>query len=139
MLSVEIFKHEIIKINKILSQNAAITSDELDVYYEALRECDNEVFQKAVFNLISSWQNANFKIAPANILKEIENIKFCGMNEEEFVSVAKTYKALGKAPEDARLKYLIDNVDEKVLAEGRIKFLNDRTSVEQLALINCAV
>lgn len=139
MLSVEIFKHEIIKINKILSQNAAITSDELDVYYEALRECDNEVFQKAVFNLISSWQNANFKIAPANILKEIENIKFCGMNEEEFVSVAKTYKALGKAPEDARLKYLIDNVDEKVLAEGRIKFLNDRTSVEQLALINCAL
>ena len=139
MLSVEIFKHEIIKINKILSQNAAITSDELDVYYEALRECDNEVFQKAVFNLISSWQNANFKITPANILKEIENIKFCGMNEEEFVSVAKTYKALGKAPEDARLKYLIDNVDEKVLAEGKVKFLNDRTSVEQLALINCAM
>lgn len=139
MLSVEIFKHEIIKINKILSQNAAITSDELDVYYEALRECDNEVFQKAVFNLISSWQNANFKIAPANILKEIENIKFCGMNEEEFVSVAKTYKALGKTPEDARLKYLIENVDEKVLAEGKVKFLNDRTSVEQLALINCAV
>lgn|GEM_PF-5134497 len=139
MLSVEIFKHEIIKINKILSQNAAITSDELDVYYEALRECDNEVFQKAVFNLISSWQNANFKIAPANILKEIESIKFCGMNEEEFVSVAKTYKALGKAPEDARLKYLIDNVDEKVLAEGKVKFLNDRTSVEQLALTNCAV
>ena len=136
MLSVEIFKHEIIKINKILSQNAAITSDELDVYYEALRECDNEVFQKAVFNLISSWQNANFKIAPANILKEIESIKFCGMNEEEFVSVAKTYKALGKAPEDARLKYLIDNVDEKVLAEGKVKFLNDRTSVEQLALTN---
>ena len=129
MLSVEIFKHEIIKINKILSQNAAITSDELDVYYEALRECDNEVFQKAV----------NFKIAPANILKEIESIKFCGMNEEEFVSVAKTYKALGKAPEDARLKYLIDNVDEKVLAEGKVKFLNDRTSVEQLALTNCAV
>jgi hypothetical protein len=139
VLSVEIFKHEIIKINKILSQNAAITSDELDVYYEALRECDNEVFQKAVFNLISSWQNANFKIAPANILKEIESIKFCGMNEEEFVSVAKTYKALGKAPEDARLKYLIDNVDEKVLAEGKVKFLNDRTSVEQLALTNCAV
>ena len=139
MLSVEIFKHEIIKINKILSQNAAITSDELDVYYEALRECDNEVFQKAVFNLISSWQNANFKIAPANILKEIENMKFCGMNEEEFVSVAKTYKALGKTPEDARLKYLIENVDEKVLAEGKVKFLNDRTSVEQLALINCAV
>lgn len=139
MLSVEIFKHEIIKINKILSQNAAITSDELDVYYEALRECDNEVFQKAVFNLISSWQNANFKIAPANILKEIESIKFCGMNEEEFVSVAKTYKALGKTPEDARLKYLIENVDEKVLAEGKVKFLNDRTSVEQLALINCAV
>ena len=139
MLSVEIFKHEIIKINKILSQNAAITSDELDVYYEALRECDNEVFQKAVFNLISSWQNANFKIAPANILKEIESIKFCGMYEEEFVSVAKTYKALGKAPEDARLKYLIDNVDEKVLAEGKVKFLNDRTSVEQLALTNCAV
>ena len=139
MLSVEIFKHEIIKINKILSQNAAITSDELDVYYEALRECDNEVFQKAVFNLISSWQNANFKIAPANILKEIESIKCCGMNEEEFVSVAKTYKALGKAPEDARLKYLIDNVDEKVLAEGKVKFLNDRTSVEQLALTNCAV
>jgi hypothetical protein len=139
VLSVEIFKHEIIKINKILSQNAAITSDELDVYYEALRECDNEVFQKAVFNLISSWQNANFKITPANILKEIENIKFCGMNEEEFVSVAKTYKALGKAPEDARLKYLIDNVDEKVLAEGKVKFLNDRTSVEQLALINCAM
>ncbi len=139
MLSVEIFKHEIIKINKILSQNAAITSDELDVYYEALRECDNEVFQKAVFNLISSWQNANFKIAPANILKEIENIKFCGMNEEEFVSVAKTYKALGKTPEDARLKYLIENVDEKVLAEGKVKFLNDRTSVEQLALTNCAV
>lgn len=139
MLSVEIFKHEIIKINKILSQNAAITSDELDVYYEALRECDNDVFQKAVFNLISSWQNANFKIAPANILKEIENIKFCGMNEEEFVSVAKTYKALGKTPEDARLKYLIENVDEKVLAEGKVKFLNDRTSVEQLALINCAM
>lgn len=139
MLSVEIFKHEIIKINKILSQNAAITSDELDVYYEALRECDNEVFQKAVFNLISSWQNANFKITPANILKEIENIKFCGMNEEEFVSVAKTYKALGKTPEDARLKYLIENVDEKVLAEGKVKFLNDRTSVEQLALINCAM
>ena len=139
MLSVEIFKHEIIKINKILSQNAAITSDELDVYYEALRECDNEVFQKAVFNLISSWQNANFKIAPANILKEIENMKFCGMNEEEFVSVAKTYKDLGKTPEDARLKYLIENVDEKVLAEGKVKFLNDRTSVEQLALINCAV
>ena len=139
MLSVEIFKHEIIKINKILSQNAAITSDELDVYYEALRECDNEVFQKAVFNLISSWQNANFKIAPANILKEIESIKFCGMNEEEFVSVAKTYKALGKTPEDARLKYLIENVDEKVLAEGKVKFLNDRTPVEQLTLINCAV
>ena len=71
--------------------------------------------------------------------KEIESIKFCGMNEEEFVSVAKTYKALGKAPEDARLKYLIDNVDEKVLAEGKVKFLNDRTSVEQLALTNCAV
>ena len=135
MLNQEIFKAEIMKINKILSQNAAIVADELDVYYEAVRNTDDEIFKKAVATLISSWENANFKIAPANILKEIDNIKFCGMNEEEFVSVAKTYKTLGKTPEDIRLKNLIENVDEKVLAEGKIKFLNNNSSVSEPALI----
>ena len=135
MLNQEIFKAEIMKINKILSQNAAIVADELDVYYEAVRNTDDEIFKKAVANLISSWENANFKIAPANILKEIDNIKFCGMSEEEFVSVAKTYKTLGKTPEDIRLKNLIENVDEKVLAEGKIKFLNNNSSVSEPALI----
>lgn len=135
MLNQEIFKAEIMKINKILSQNAAIVADELDVYYEAVRNTDDEIFKKAVANLISSWENANFKIAPANILKEIDNIKFCGMNEEEFVSVAKTYKTLRKTPEDIRLKNLIENVDEKVLAEGKIKFLNNNSSVSEPALI----
>ena len=135
MLSQEIFKAEIMKINKILSQNAAIVADELDVYYEAVRNTDDEIFKKAVVNLISSWENANFKITPANILKEIDSIKFCGMNEEEFVSVAKTYKTLGKTPEDIRLKNLIENVDEKVLAEGKIKFLNNNSSASEPALI----
>ena len=139
MLNQEIFKTEIMKINKILSQNAAIVADELNVYYEALRNSDDEVFQKAVSNLISSWENANFKITPANILKEIDNIKYCGMDEEEFVSVAKTYKTLGKVPEDNKLKNLIESVDEKMLAEGKIKFLSGRDSINKPALIACLV
>ena len=139
MLNQEIFKAEIIKINKILSQNAAIVADELDVYYETLRNTDNEVFQKAVANLISSWENANFKITPANILKAINDIKFCGMNEEEFVNVAKTYKALGKVPEDIYLKNLIENIDEKVLAEGKIKFLSNDNSLPNANIVENSI
>lgn len=123
MLSPIFFNQQINRLNSILSKNAMIVSPEASTYYEVVKETDCNVFARAINILITKWDNSNYRPTPANFLSAIEEAKFGGLSEDEFASVAKTYKVLGIEPPNDKMKALIQAMDKEALSRGAVRFL----------------